>query len=102
MVLMWSSHIFHPTAGLAFVGRARIRVVGLSSELSRIEAFTDISSIEVASNSPGPNVDPEVARSVRSALMGAFGSRVAHKHKLFLKLMLSCSGRGHLAAALAL
>lgn len=102
MVLMWSSQIFHPTAGMAFIGRARIRVTGLSSELSLIEAFTDVSATELQRSSLAPSIDPDAAMSVRSALVGAFGSRVGYKHKAFLKRMLVSSGRSHLAAVIML
>lgn len=96
VVLVWTSNSFHPSELLNFLGRARVIITPsqystADEPMTRVmvQSYCDITS-------PKPQ---DGATSIQAALVGAMGKRVQNRHRLFLRSVLSATGRADLAAA---
>lgn len=97
MVLVWTSNIFHPTGQLTFLGRAWVIITPsphstAKAPMTLVQSYYNLSSVESGLGGG--------AGSVRAILVGAMGDRVQFKHRLFLRTILSATGRSDLAAAI--
>lgn len=101
LVVMWSSQIFHPTAGVTIVSRTRICVTSVSSSRSLIQAVTDLSAHAFVDSPSLSEVPPSQSQAVRNVLVRAFGDRLGAKHKLMLKILLQATGRDDVASLVA-
>lgn len=97
VVLMWTSRKFHEGGSQSFVGRGWIIITpsahtSVTQPMTLIRSYYDLSSH--ASDSAVAYGDV-----VRSFLVGAMGERLRLKYKMYLKEILTLTGREDRAAA---
>lgn len=98
VVIVWTSRKILPGALMSLVARAWLFIAPSphscpGSPKTLVRSFYDISSDSA--------VVGEDAQAVRALLVGAMGERLRSKHKIFLRAVLSATGRDDLAAAIA-
>lgn len=101
MNIMWSSQVFHVTAGVSIVSRTRLRITTISGSRSLMQGFTELLPHDLPDNSIAPTATPSQAKAVRNVLVRAFGERLAAKQKVMLRLFLQTTGRDEVASLVA-